>query len=218
MRGVAAGGGLLPGVRTVWGRFLSLLKVFASCEVQAQPSLPFLEQPKERDGGFGLAGIFSFCAAVPQNVLNYPEKASQRQRGKALGYSGCCTISPPPVPAAAVSVSDCFPSLVSLPCSQLRCTDGQNIPGASQAGQPPPQKCFLPDVPALLEDWAGEGSCWRGKQEEMLLFLPTAAFTFFPTQPSILVGRKNCKIHSEGRNKVPNQPTTRNPFPYGRTA
>lgn len=36
-----------------------------------------------------MAGIFSFCTAVPQNVLNYPEKASQRQRGKALGYSGC---------------------------------------------------------------------------------------------------------------------------------
>lgn len=40
-----------------------------------------------------------------------------------------------------------------------------------------------------------------------MLLLPTAAFTFFPTQQSIFVGRKNHKIRSEGRNKATKQPT-----------
>lgn len=66
-RGKADGGGLLPGVCRVWGRFLS----FASCKVQAEPSLPFLEQPeRERDGGLWLVGIFFFfCTTFPYKCV-----------------------------------------------------------------------------------------------------------------------------------------------------
>lgn len=58
----------------------------------------------------------------------------------------------------------------------------------------------------------------KHKKKGGMLLLPTAAFTFFPTQQSIFVGRKNHKIRSEGRNKATKQPTIKNPFPYGRTA
>lgn len=67
-RGMADGGGLLPGVRRVWGRFLSLLKTFASCKVQAEPSLPFLEQPKRERWWTGVGWDF-FCTAFPYKCI-----------------------------------------------------------------------------------------------------------------------------------------------------
>lgn len=72
-RGMADGGGLLPGVCRVWGRFLSLLKTFASCKVQAEPSLPFLEQP-ERERWWIVVGWdfffnFFFCTAFPYKCI-----------------------------------------------------------------------------------------------------------------------------------------------------
>lgn len=60
-RGMADGGGLLPGVHRVWGRFLSLLKAFASCKVQAEPSLPFLKQPKKERWWTGVGWDFFFA-------------------------------------------------------------------------------------------------------------------------------------------------------------
>lgn len=120
---MADGGGLLPGVCRVWGRFLSLLKTFASCKVQAEPSLPFLEQPERERWWIVVVGfVFFFAQPFHTNVFNYPEKASQRQRGKALGYSGCIQFLPcsTDIPAGAVSVPGSLLSLTRPPALTAR--------------------------------------------------------------------------------------------------
>lgn len=67
---MADGGGLLPGVRRVWGRFLSLLKTFASCKAQAEPSLPFLEQPKKREMvDLGWLGFFLHSLSIQMYLI-----------------------------------------------------------------------------------------------------------------------------------------------------
>lgn len=160
---MADGGGLLPGVCRVWGRFLSLLKTFCFLQSPGRTSPAiFWNNQKERDGGLWLVGFF-FLFAQPfhTSVFNHPEKASQRQRGKALGYSGCIKflLCSTDVPAGAVSVPGSLLSLTDSSDAQMHKTFLEHL------GQDPLlQKHFFPDVLTLLEHWDGESSSQRGKE------------------------------------------------------
>jgi len=70
-QGMADQSSLLPGVRRIWGGFLSLLKPCPSrnpsCQQhRAEPSLPFLAQ-LSREGWWG--AVFFFCAAFPYKCI-----------------------------------------------------------------------------------------------------------------------------------------------------
>lgn len=133
---------------------------------KSRQSLPchFLEQP-ERQRWWIVVGwvFFFFLFAQPfhTSVFNHPEKASQRQRGKALGYSGCIKflLCSTDVPAGAVSVPGSLLSLTDSSDAQMHKTFLEHL------GQDPLlQKHFFPDVLTLLEHWDGESSSQRGKE------------------------------------------------------
>lgn len=158
---MAGGGGLLPEVRRALGRFLNLLEMFASCKVQAEPSLPCLEQAEGEKWWIG----WLRCIFFHTNVFNYPEKASQRQRGKALGYCGCVRYLPCSCRSSLCSRMIAFPRL------SFSCTDSSDaqmdktFPEHLRNTHFPP-RMLLPRCasPGLGKDSdGGESSpCWRG--------------------------------------------------------
>lgn len=191
---------------------------------------------------WGWLGFF-FAQPFHTNGSNCPEKASQRHRGNISGYSGCGQLLPCS-PARSCRSRICF-RLIAFPRLSFSCTDSSDaqmdktFPEHFRQEHPPTpvnasfQMCQLCWKTGRGKDPAlgAGGICYqmtlppcakknRKKKrggEEMVL-LPATTFTFFPTQRSIFVGRKNHKICSEGRNKATEQPTIKNPFPYGSTA
>lgn len=218
--------GLGEGFSTCWRRRLLLAK--------SRQSLPCHVWNNQKEKRWIWAGCDLYFFHT--NVFNYPEKASQRQRGKALGYSGCVRYLPCSCRSSLCS------RLIAFPRSSSSCTDSSHAQMDKTFLEHLRQEHpFSPPKNAssqMCQPWAGEGSCRRGekpmlgggicyqmtlppcaKKREGMLFLPTATFTSFPTQQSIFVGRKDHKIHSQKEEiKQPKQPTIKTPFPYGRTA
>ena len=96
--------------------------------------------------------VVFFAQPFHTNVSNYPEKASQRQRGKTLGYSGCIQSLPCSTTRSCKS-SICY-RLIAFPRSSFSCADSSDAQMDTTLPQrlrqdPSPRKRFLPGVPAL---------------------------------------------------------------------